>query len=122
MPRLVAALALACMNVEAAEQRRKDERGRLALLPGEFLARDQVERDVEQRQRAVIGPAVLLDVGRQRGKRQIVGRVETREWLGLAGTVGRAEKRPDQSIPIEQVHGEFVDVDAPREGQRGDGE
>jgi hypothetical protein len=86
----------------AAVQRRGGERLRLAILPGELLAVDQVEGEVEQ---------VEGTQASELRQPEVVPLVEAGEAVGLPPRRRGAEIGADQAVPVAGVEREPVDVD-----------
>src|SRR5438445_9765030 len=93
-------------QVIARVHRSEYKRGALPLLPRQIVAAYQIQRGVDD----WIGTGEL--VARQGGERHIVVRIETGEGLRIA-PMGGAEIATHQPVPVEVVHREFINVDAP---------
>ena len=100
---------LSVADFEAAEERRQHERGRFAFLPGELLAGHQVERRVDDRQWPRCG-------GVEAAELDVVVLVETGERLAQSPTLLGVDRSTEigahQTVAVEAVHRELVDVDA----------
>src|SRR5215469_1688427 len=95
----------------AAMQRRNGEGGGLALLPGEILGRNDVERDIDDmKDRPLLGGGLEVP---ELLHAEIVAVIEIGEAVDLLGAhwVARPEKGADETVAIEGVEREAVDVD-----------
>src|SRR5262249_21542557 len=102
------------VHVIAAVLGREHERCGLALLPREVAPADQIERAVHDGVRTGIVRRCLLDV--EGSQRYVVTRIEAGEpvWLAIP-TMRRSEIAANETVLVEVMNGELVDVDAPRE-------
>src|SRR5208282_6535831 len=83
----------------------------LALGPGVVAPGHQIEGDVDH----VKELALPIGAGCDIDHAQIVLRIEVGEFVRPATTPRRAEEGADETVAIDRVHGEAIDIDPPPE-------